>query len=196
MINKNTRGSEWHKWDLHIHTPFTGKNDQFTGSSKDEKWDNYLTKIEQNNDVKVLGITDYFSIDNYLYMLELQKNGRIPNVYLIPNVELRILPVTRTETPINIHVLFDPNLSTDIIRRDFFNQLQFEYSGSNFQCNRDSLIQLGKAINTNSVSDEEAYKTGLNQFNITFSDLRNVLKAKSLEGHYIVGVANSSDDGK
>lgn len=195
MINKNTRGSEWHKWDLHIHTPFTGKNDQFTGSSKDEKWDNYLTKIEQNNDVKVLGITDYFSIDNYLYMLELQKNGRIPNVYLIPNVELRILPVTRTETPINIHVLFDPNLSTDIIRRDFFNQLQFEYSGSNFQCNRDSLIQLGKAINTNSVSDEEAYKTGLNQFNITFSDLRNVLKAKSLEGHYIVGVANSSDDG-
>lgn len=62
MVNNNTRGSEWNKWDLHIHTPFTGKNDQFTGSSKDEKWDNYLTKIEQNNDVKVLGITDYFSI--------------------------------------------------------------------------------------------------------------------------------------
>ena len=175
MVNNNTRGSEWNKWDLHIHTPFTGKNDQFTGSSKDEKWDNYLTKIEQNNDVKVLGITDYFSIDNYLYMLELQKNGRIPNVYLIPNVELRILPVTRTETPINIHVLFDPELNINIIQRDFFNQLQFEYSGSKFQCNRDSLIQLGKAINTNSVSDEEAYKTGLNQFNITFPDLRNVL---------------------
>ena len=195
MVNNNTRGSEWNKWDLHIHTPFTGKNDQFTGSSKDEKWDNYLTKIEQNNDVKVLGITDYFSIDNYLYMLELQKNGRIPNVYLIPNVELRILPVTRTETPINIHVLFDPELNIDIIQRDFFNQLQFEYSGSKFQCNRYSLIQLGKAINTNSVSDEEAYKTGLNQFNITFPDLRNVLKAKSLEGHYIVGVANSNNDG-
>ena len=46
MVNNNTRGSEWNKWDLHIHTPFTGKNDQFTGSSKDEKWDNYLTKIE------------------------------------------------------------------------------------------------------------------------------------------------------
>lgn len=25
MVNKNTRGSEWQKWDLHIHTPNTGK---------------------------------------------------------------------------------------------------------------------------------------------------------------------------
>ncbi|MDL0096155.1 ATP-binding protein, partial [Campylobacter vicugnae] len=195
MINKNTRGSEWHKWDLHIHTPFTGKNDQFEGANKKEKWEKYLNKIEKNTDTVVLGITDYFSIENYLYMVEQQKNGRIPNVYLIPNVELRILPVTRTETPINIHVLFDPNLSTDIIRRDFFNQLEFEFLGSKYQCNKDALIQLGRAVKTDVVSDEEAYKNGLNQFNITFPDLRNVLKAKSLEGHYIVGVANSNNDG-
>lgn len=195
MLNKNTRGSEWNIWDLHIHTPFTGKNDQFSGNSKDEKWDKYFTKIEQNNDIKVLGITDYFSIDNYLYMLDQQKNGRIPNVYLIPNVELRILPVTRTETPINIHVLFDPKLSIDIIKRDFFNQLEFEFSGSKYQCNKESLIQLGKAEKPNIVSDDEAYKNGLNQFNITFSDLRNTLKAKSLDGKFIVGVANSNNDG-
>ena len=80
------------------------------------------------------------------------------------------------------------------IQTSIHNNWQFLF-GSKFQCNRDSLIQLGKTINTNSVSDEEAYKTGLNQFNITFPDLRNVLKAKSLEGHYIVGVANSNSDG-
>ena len=107
MLNKNTRGSEWHKWDLHIHTPFTGKNDQFSGTNKEEKWDNYLKKIEETNDVVVLGITDYFSIDNYLYMLEQQKNGRIQNVYLIPNIELRILPVTSSNKSINIHFVYD-----------------------------------------------------------------------------------------
>ena len=40
--NKYSRGSEWRIWDLHIHTPGTKKNDQFTGSNLDEKWANYL----------------------------------------------------------------------------------------------------------------------------------------------------------
>ena len=70
MVNKNTRGSEWQKWDLHIHTPNTGKNDQFEGKNNEEKWEKYLSLIEKNNDIKVLGITDYFSMNNYYYMKE------------------------------------------------------------------------------------------------------------------------------
>ena len=77
MVNKNTRGSEWQKWDLHIHTPNTGKNDQFEGKNNEEKWEKYLSLIEKNNDIKVLSITDYFSMDNYYYMKEQQEKGRI-----------------------------------------------------------------------------------------------------------------------
>ena len=76
MVNKNTRGSEWQKWDLHIHTPNTGKNDQFEGKNNEEKWQKYLSLIEKNNDIKVLGITDYFSMNNYYYMKEQQEKGR------------------------------------------------------------------------------------------------------------------------
>lgn len=32
------RGSEWRKWDLHIHTPGTAKNDQYENS--DDVWEN------------------------------------------------------------------------------------------------------------------------------------------------------------
>lgn len=40
-------GSEWRRWDLHIHTPETKKNDQFTGSTLAEKWDKYYEDIKE-----------------------------------------------------------------------------------------------------------------------------------------------------
>jgi hypothetical protein len=30
------RGSEWRRWDLHIHTPETKKNDRYAGSTSEE----------------------------------------------------------------------------------------------------------------------------------------------------------------
>ncbi len=42
---KYKRGSEWRKWDLHIHTPGTKKNDQFEGSSLEDKWEKYVLSI-------------------------------------------------------------------------------------------------------------------------------------------------------
>lgn len=52
-------GSEWRRWDLHIHTPETALNDQFGD------WEEYLNAIESQTVVRVLGVTDYFSIANY-----------------------------------------------------------------------------------------------------------------------------------
>ena len=33
MINKYYKGAEWRRWDLHIHTKDTFKNDQFASSN-------------------------------------------------------------------------------------------------------------------------------------------------------------------
>ena len=57
------RGSEWRKWDLHLHTPGTKKNDQYRLDSGDV-WDEFCQKLK-SSDVKVFGITDYFS---YFYV--------------------------------------------------------------------------------------------------------------------------------
>ena len=32
------RGSEWRRWELHLHTPETQKNDNFSGKNTEEKW--------------------------------------------------------------------------------------------------------------------------------------------------------------
>ena len=41
---KYLSGSEWSRWDLHIHTPETARQDNFTGLKKKKKWKN-LNKI-------------------------------------------------------------------------------------------------------------------------------------------------------
>lgn len=59
------RGSEWRRWDLHVHTPASFEN-QF------ESWDDYLAALREIKGVSVLGVTDYFFIDGYKKIRELQ----------------------------------------------------------------------------------------------------------------------------
>ena len=73
------RGSEWRKWDLHIHTPGTAKNDHYGNS--DEVWERYIDALEKS-DVTVFGITDYFSISNYINVKEYQKQDRLKGKFL------------------------------------------------------------------------------------------------------------------
>ena len=40
-------GSEWKRWELHIHTPNTKKNDQFIGKTIQEKWEKYYEDISE-----------------------------------------------------------------------------------------------------------------------------------------------------
>lgn len=51
------RGSEWRKWDLHIHTPETVKNNQFGDPLT--AWEEYIQSLEKT-DIDVFCTTDYF----------------------------------------------------------------------------------------------------------------------------------------
>lgn len=57
------RGSEWRKWDLHIHTPGTAKNDQY-GSSGDV-WEEYIDALEKS-DIAVFDHIINFSGQQYI----------------------------------------------------------------------------------------------------------------------------------
>ena len=116
------RGSEWRKWDLHIHTKGTNKNDKFSSKNFDA-FCMTLFKKALERDIRAIGITDYFSIDNYKKVKEYVKNigfseefneeekESIKKILLLPNVELRILPATGSGGLINIHYLFNPKES-------------------------------------------------------------------------------------
>ena len=45
--SKYPSGSEWRRWDLHVHTPGTNKNDQYSGKCIEEKWDNFYKSISE-----------------------------------------------------------------------------------------------------------------------------------------------------
>lgn len=192
--NNFSRGSEWRKWDLHIHTPETAKNNQY--GSGEEIWNSYVSRLETNSEFAVLGITDYFSIDNYSHLLQMQKEGRLANKTLIPNIELRLLPVTQDYIPINIHVLFDPGLTAEVIKREFLQCMKFPYKGNEYSCLTQDLIALGRAYkDDNFLVEDVAKNEGISQFNISYDSLSKILNKKSLKDKVIVAVSNSNKDG-
>lgn len=193
----NEIGSIWRKWDLHLHCPATVFNNQFEGSTEDEKWEKYIEEIEKLEDFSVLGITDYFSIKGYKKMLELENEGHFPKIdLLLPNVELRILPVTADNKAINLHIIFSPSI-VDELDSLFFNNLEFEYSENTYKCTQNDLIKLGRDYkNDPELSEESAYKEGCNQFKTELKQLNTVFKKnKKLRDNSITGVSNNSGDG-
>jgi ABC-type lipoprotein export system ATPase subunit/predicted nucleic acid-binding Zn-ribbon protein len=185
------------KWDLHIHTPATTLNNEFRVESGKDDWDEYLKMIEADQNVVVLGITDYFGMQGYNEIIEKKNSGRIPNIELILlNCELRIIPVTSTDTPINFHFIFSTEIINELERR-FFSQLKFEYQGDNYNCTRDELIRLGRIYRNDSrLQETPAYKVGVEQFKVNLSDLKKLLKDDPiLKENCITAVANSNVDG-
>jgi len=60
---KHVRGSEWRKWDLHVHTPASALNNRYGGD-----WDKYVKALfcqAVSKNIACIGITDDFSIEGY-----------------------------------------------------------------------------------------------------------------------------------
>jgi len=110
-------GSEWRKWDLHIHTPFTKLNNNYTGINDEEIWNKFCENIE-TSDVSVFGITDYFGIENYCRFIEkYHEKYPITKKVFFPNIEFRLeASVNRVAEEVNIHVIFNNEVDIDKIR--------------------------------------------------------------------------------
>lgn len=191
------KGSEWRRWDLHLHTPDTARNDGFNGVNSNEKWNNFVSDINSYaKDVSVVGVTDYFSIDNYKKFRGLLDEGTITKDFdlVLPNVELRITPVTGDNTPINIHCIFNPEIVNQLETR-FFAKLEVKSGTSNYRYTRSDLIRLGKEQNS-TATDDEAYILGCEQFVVSHSDLIQLFKDDSeLRKETVIVVSNNSGDG-
>lgn len=195
METKNTAGSCWNKWDLHIHTPGTSKNDQF--GTSEQVWDEYINALEALDDIKVLGITDYFSMKNYLRLkTEQDEKGRLVGKILLPNIELRIVPVTDHKKLINFHVIFDSKLAVADIKREFFGNLKYQTGEMRYSCVEEELISLGRNIaHDDGLEPRAAYEKAITQFNVGVHDVANALNKELFRGRYLTFVSNSSNDG-
>jgi hypothetical protein len=103
------KGSNWRKWDLHIHTPASLK--QGYGGNTEEAWEKFLTDIERlPAPFKVIGVNDYIFVEGYRRMVEAKGAGRLKNVeLLLPVVELRVDRFGGSNhklSRVNFHVIF------------------------------------------------------------------------------------------
>jgi len=156
MTNTYIKGSEWRKWDLHVHTPVSYEN-HFS------EWDIYIKKLKEKavkHDIEVVGINDYFSVDGYEKLLdecedETKKTNpciKLDNdklLQLFPVVELRLENFTSDNESINIHVVFSQDLLPSTIRSSFLEKLEIKYQSHNLNCKADDLIKIGYAEENN-----------------------------------------------
>ena len=154
MRNNFIMGSQWRKWDLQVHTPASVLNNQFG-----DNWDSYVkllfnTAIQK--DIKVIGITDYFSIEGYkkiiteyvnddnklttLFKDELLQDenyiSKIKQILLLPNIEFRLDKIISSKKDgqqprrLNYHVIFSNHVSISDIEENFLEDLEFSYEGN------------------------------------------------------------------
>ncbi|MCL1056474.1 hypothetical protein L2729_00525 [Shewanella gelidimarina] len=188
-------GSEWRRWDLHVHTPDSVLETQFKSD-----WDAYITAIEDNDsDISVIGITDYYSISGYEKVLAYRQAGRMGNITtVIPNIEFRITPTTDKNKGINIHILIDPDDPNHVDNiKIALSRLIINYHGQNYACVEDQLRAYGQAISPQTESCKVAsLKVGINNFKPSYDVFKKWYnEEKWLKENSIVVAANGSNDG-
>lgn len=191
-----SRGSEWRRWEPHIHAPGTTLNNQFTGPTA---WHDYLTALEGATPViEAIAVTDYYVTDTYEELLRYKAAGRLPGVSLIfPNVELRLDVATAKGGFVNLHLFVspeDPKHLEELQR--LLSRMQFNVMQDRFDCTRADLIRLGKKADPNISDDRAALAYGANQFKVNFQKLREVFTESAwAKNNILIAVAGGATDG-
>lgn len=107
------RGSEWRKWDLHVHPPYTKLSDGYKSSGVlDDIWTRFCSIIHQS-EVQAIGIADYFSFDGFFSFLDIY-HRLYPNSTKVffPNLEIRLNEVVNGAAEVvDFHLLFRPDFT-------------------------------------------------------------------------------------
>lgn len=189
-----SRGSEWRRWDPHLHAPGTLLNDQFGGD-----WEAYLRAAETAQPaVEALGVTDYFCIRTYREVLQQKQAGRLRGVSLVfPNVEMRLDIKTDRAKPINLHLLFSPDDPRHEAKiEDALEQLVCEFRGNTYRCCGEHLTEIGKLVQTDQRDDLAALRAGAQQFKVDLPQLRKFFRSNRwVRDNCLVAVAGGRNDG-
>lgn len=204
-MSSSLRGSEWRRWDLHLHTKGTNKNDQFTESSDFDAYCVTMLKKAVDRKIAAIGITDYFSIDNYKSVVDFitkiddrtdfdtYQKAYIKNILIVPNVELRMLPVTDRGSLVNIHCIFNPAIVSTLDNK-FFTSIDCSDGKTTHKMNRQGLVDFGRSFDA-TLDNAAAYKKGVDNFYVDQAKLQALLTDEVFSENTIVAVSNSKNDG-
>ena len=189
-----SRGSEWCRWDPHIHTPDTIKENRFRG---DEAWEKYLEALESTTPViRAIGVTDYGVTSSYERLKEEKERGRLISCDLLfPNIELRLGLGTVKGNFVNAHLLVspeDPNHIGELNR--FLGRLEFSAYDDTFVCTPSDLMRLGRRSDPSKATDAEALEHGYTQFKVSMRQLIDVYRDIGwAQENILIAVAGAAD---
>lgn len=200
-------GSNWNKWDLHVHTPDSIIND-YKFVEQEKKWDEYIDALENlPEDIKVLGINDYWFLDGYKKVLEYKESGRLENIELIlPVVEVRLKEFVGNVSlnKINYHIIFSDKLTVYEIETYFLNRIDIKANldGSDVAFGHlcpDNFEKLGKEIERTTPAEKRKglpshKEIGFNNFTIDLNKLDELLKNDYLKGKFLRVIGKSEWD--
>ncbi|MVZ64207.1 TrlF family AAA-like ATPase [Sphingobacterium humi] len=202
-------GSKWRKWNFHIHTKGTNKNDQFSSATMDDFFHTFFKKAYEQQ-ISAIGITDYFSIEKYLETIayrntigdKVDGSGQklfsdeeiafISDIFIFPNVELRMLPATDKGRLINIHCVFNPEYVVDL-ENDFFSHIENQ---DGVKMNKHGITNYGKTLDPQINEPHKQYEKGIENFVIDLKSLRELISTnKKFRDNTLLIVSNSNNDG-
>jgi len=130
-----SRGSEWHRWDYHVHTPASYVYSD-RGTDAFEK----LVDAIEKSPCSAFGINDYATLDGYL---KLREKVRKP---IFPVVEFRMKNVLADRNgagpALNFHLFFTNEDSYLAKIQAFMNSLSFQdYEGAERSFTKDEIIE-------------------------------------------------------
>lgn len=199
------RGSEWRRWDLHVHSPLSIV--QRYGGDTSEAWDRFINEIRSlPAEIAVIGITDYLFVDGYERLLA--RRNEIPNIVAIfPNIEFRLNTFSGTvanQRRHNFHVIFDPAVPVETIRGQLLNCLASGYritDKTRWQQtpNRDSLSQLGRLVKSaappdNTVHGKTDLMVGFDNITYDRQEIMDLLDKDCFKGRVLTGMGYSEWD--
>ena len=192
------RGSEWRRWDLHIHTPLSGLNNQYPKNSDGSPdWDQFINRLDEIKGVSVIGMTDHFFIDGYKKVLEFKKQGKLENFDLIlPNIELRLdtFVVKHKSKDINFHVIFSNELEIEVIEKEFIEALDIQISGSISglegarKLNERSIIEIGTWVKEHhsSFKNDSVKEAAFKNITVSLKDVQKLLRKDLFKGKFLL----------
>ena len=207
-------GSEWRKWDFHVHTPYSVLNNQFGINPSDDSdigFDRYVQQLFSKaieKDIWAIGITDYFSIDGYkrirngylnnpTKMAELFPDDgareRIGQMLVFPNIEFRLNQFVHRDDnsdPIGYHVLFSDEVNPEEIEDNFLHKLHCAPDfNQSWTLTHRNIEQLGDTARKLNNCRGDSYKLGLENVTIKYEDaLRALRECQSFDGRSIIAI--------
>ncbi|WP_025449293.1 TrlF family AAA-like ATPase [Helicobacter pylori] len=104
MSNKDhSKGSSWHKWDLHAHTPYTNLNKEYKCSEEE-----FIQKL-CDSQIDCIGLTNYFKFNEKEFELKekIEKRG----IKVFYNLEVRLDYQNKEDQCLDFHIIFSDKVT-------------------------------------------------------------------------------------